>query len=169
MLHSIPGTHVSSTTMRLYSRLPGVALRTVAGGYARLAAARPCGCLRSSFLHVFIRFSHSAIPRWLASRAQRDANQPRMESSMFSLVSRTLPFRVGWRPVHNGTPTNPEWRAPCFSRFPTPRHPATPTPRHPDTPTSRHPDIPTPRQHTHARTQTHTARVYKLGRPKNPG
>ena len=29
-------------------------------------------------LHVFSRFSHSAIPRWLASRAQRDANQPRM-------------------------------------------------------------------------------------------
>ena len=84
---------------------------------------------------------------------------------MFSLVSRTLPFRVGWRPVHHGTPTNPEWRAPCPVGFsvilarlahpdtpiprhpdiPTPRHPDTPTSRHPDTPTSRHPDIPTPR------------------------
>ena len=95
----------------------------------------------ASAVHVFTRFSHSAVPRWLASRAQRDANQPRMESSMFSLGSRTLPFRVvwrpvhngtptsrmessmfslvsrtlpfrdGWRPVHNGTPTNPEWRS----------------------------------------------------------
>ena len=111
----------------------------------------------------FIRFSRSAIPRWLASRAQRDANQPRMESSMFSVISRTLPFRMGWRSRHPDTSTT---RHPDIPKS---RHPDFPTSRHPDTPTSRHPDIPTPRQHTHARTQTHTARVYKLGRPKNPG
>ena len=40
-----------------------------------------------------------------------------MDSRMFSLVSCTLPFREGWRPVHNGTPTLAEWRAACFHSF----------------------------------------------------
>ena len=52
-----------------------------------------------------------SILGWLASRCARDANPRGMESSMFSLVSRTLPFRVGWRSVHNGTPTNAEWQS----------------------------------------------------------
>ena len=50
-----------------------------------------------------------AILRGLASREQRDAN-PRGMTQRKTKKRKTLrPFRVGGRPVNNGTPTHAEW------------------------------------------------------------
>ena len=93
-------------------------------------------------LHVFSRFSHSAILGWLASRCFL---------SFLALCHSALvgvPCTTGRQPTQNG-----ELHVFLVSRHPDtplPRHPDTPTPRHPDTPTSRHPD----NTHTHAHRHT---------------